>query len=584
MYIFAENPSESAVFSSRGRSVTRIALISIGLVCVLAVPSFSLAHTQDFTNEAEFSAATINPQRIDFNGILPAGVSFQGFNPLVVSGVTFSTPLSGVFVNVNTATYYTAFGIPPYPGDYIVNSVHAGTNRLVITLLTPTHAISLRYGGLGFYGSGSASITLSNGHVFSLPTLSSAGSLQFAGFISSDLISSLTLTITNDDWVVETVSVAEPREVPVILVHGWCGQPAAFGQMASLLSADFVAAGQRRAVQSYDYSSETQVPSFGGFGVSIEEIAFEFAGYVLRVLRDNSASQVDIVAHSMGGLVARAWMAGLTQAPYRGQIRHLVTVGTPNYGADISSLKTAAVMIGGLIKGYECSTTQMSELAFGSSFVSLLHDRWTLFKQSSFAIPNASVLVVAGTQDTGKHECDDNSGCDDGIVDISSAALSDSPIGMVRYVPYRHAAFPTIKPSDGATLVGIQNRDHLTYKLVRSFLTDGTVLPQCCGAGTIDYDPLFSRAPTTVGGLLLVRVRHLDGSVASLPVATSDSFEPRVRSSSTNNLDAGGITSWGVNSGIYDVTVRSTLFGVTKLSGISIILGRPTIPPPIYIP
>jgi triacylglycerol esterase/lipase EstA (alpha/beta hydrolase family) len=55
-----------------------------------------------------------------------------------------------------------------------------------------------------------------------------------------------------------------------------------------------------------------------------------------------SASQVDIVAHSMGGLIAR----GLCQQNgykakenyMKGQIRRLITIGTPHFGADLAGI------------------------------------------------------------------------------------------------------------------------------------------------------------------------------------------------------------------------------------------------------
>lgn len=47
--------------------------------------------------------------------------------------------------------------------------------------------------------------------------------------------------------------------------------------------------------------------------------------------------QVDLVAHSKGGLAVRVYMSGLlTATPYRGDIRRLVMLGTPNLGIDFA--------------------------------------------------------------------------------------------------------------------------------------------------------------------------------------------------------------------------------------------------------
>ncbi|MEQ8200669.1 MAG: hypothetical protein ABRQ24_04520 [Syntrophomonadaceae bacterium] len=47
--------------------------------------------------------------------------------------------------------------------------------------------------------------------------------------------------------------------------------------------------------------------------------------------------QVDLVAHSKGGIAARIYMAGLSlHTPYRGDVRRCVMLGTPNLGTDFT--------------------------------------------------------------------------------------------------------------------------------------------------------------------------------------------------------------------------------------------------------
>lgn len=178
--------------------------------CPASAPTGS---TIDFTDRAAFVAATNNLARIGFAGILPPGAPFGGHSQLDVPGVSFSTPIAGTFVNVTTAGYYSP---NVYPADFIVNSVNQTTgqpntnNALCISLGQPTFAIALDVGGLGFSGASSGTITLSNGHVFSMATLPSVGNTTFVGFISTQQISSLTFTTTNDSWVVEDVVTATP--------------------------------------------------------------------------------------------------------------------------------------------------------------------------------------------------------------------------------------------------------------------------------------------------------------------------------------------------------------------------------------
>ena len=52
-----------------------------------------------------------------------------------------------------------------------------------------------------------------------------------------------------------------------------------------------------------------------------------------QVMRETGASQIDLVAHSLGGIVARTFM---TLGEGRGKIHTLVTLGTPHQGTNLS--------------------------------------------------------------------------------------------------------------------------------------------------------------------------------------------------------------------------------------------------------
>ena len=184
--------------------------------------SRGIGATVSYTNSAAFSAATANPVTVAFNGILPPGSGFEGFNPLTVSGIDFSTPNPDTAVNVTAADFYSP---NDYRADFIVDSVNPSpTNELVIAFPAPVHALALDYGGLGFNGAGGATITLSDGYVYSPATLATVGNTQFAGFASTDLISGLVLSTTNDSWVVEDLTTASI--VP---------EPSTFAQLGVLL-------------------------------------------------------------------------------------------------------------------------------------------------------------------------------------------------------------------------------------------------------------------------------------------------------------------------------------------------------------
>lgn len=180
--------------------------------------------TTSYSNSTAFNGAASNLSTIGFNGILPPAppATYQGFNPLVVSGASFSTPNLNTNVNVTSASFYAA----PYPADFIVDSANDNSsNSLVITLPTPAYAVGLTYGALGFRGASSGNITLSNGFVLPLSSLPAEGQTQLAGFVSNTPITSLTYNVTNDDWVGLNIQFGSAN---VMLPNAVQGTPYAF--------------------------------------------------------------------------------------------------------------------------------------------------------------------------------------------------------------------------------------------------------------------------------------------------------------------------------------------------------------------
>lgn len=192
------------------------------LVGVLALSSSMWAAV--YTSEAAFAAATRNPTMIGFNGILAPGQSFADFNPLTVSGNSFSTPNPGTFVNVTKNDFYGP-GFT-YPADFTINSFDPGVdNELDVKLAAPTLALGLDYGASA--GGGLGTFTLSDGTSFAKNALPALGNTAFVGFVSSTPITSFSFVATKDAWVVLDMVVAtpvpEPRSYTLLLIGGFAG-------------------------------------------------------------------------------------------------------------------------------------------------------------------------------------------------------------------------------------------------------------------------------------------------------------------------------------------------------------------------
>lgn len=106
-----------------------------------------------------------------------------------------------------------------------------------------------------------------------------------------------------------------PAELPVLLLHG-------VGCNAGVWS------GFRRHLAEQGIGPVYAL-SYGPPLASIEHFADQVADRIAGIIAATGAAQVVIVAHSMGGLVARAYLRSYGG----GRVRRLITIGTPHHGS-----------------------------------------------------------------------------------------------------------------------------------------------------------------------------------------------------------------------------------------------------------
>ena len=84
----------------------------------------------------------------------------------------------------------------------------------------------------------------------------------------------------------------------------------------------------------------------------ISSAARKLRDVLQEIARRHPGRKVDLIAHSMGGLVARRFLTTLAEEPGLPQVEHLVTFATPHAGASIAKLPAALddeTLTGGLI-------------------------------------------------------------------------------------------------------------------------------------------------------------------------------------------------------------------------------------------
>ncbi|MDQ6708814.1 MAG: hypothetical protein M3Z85_22875, partial [Acidobacteriota bacterium] len=254
-------------------------------------------------------------------------------------------------------------------------------------------------------------------------------------------------------------------------------------------------------------------------GCSIDQHAQEFAAELAALRYDDGSSVdlVDVVAHSMGGLIVRAYLSGKTATagvfvpPPDPKIRKLIFVATPHFGL------TSFVI-----------DTETRQLQIGSDFI---WDQAT-WNQGTDDLRGVDAMALAGNGGSSHG----NGGFDDGIVPITSASLSFlADASRTRVIPYCHNnGFPFVIEcrSGAAHIARMDSASHPTAIAIRSFLA-GTSEWQSVGKSAAE-DPILTRN----GGLVTSLRDAGDKQVALTGVkATGQSDASQSYTFSTNTAN-----------------------------------------------
>ena len=216
---------------------------------------------------------------------------------------------------------------------------------------------------------------------------------------------------------------------PVVLIHGINGSEASWGDLKSILEDR----GWDCLYFSYSPSNgvdwDTPIPVVSGMlNDALSDWNEEF---------DFDTRGVNIVAHSMGGLIARYLISHPAEFEYATKVEKLITLGTPNYGA-------AAPLWLDILP----DTEQLEQMEFGSEFLWNLRESW---QQQA---PASEVLCIIGSSNNYED-------AHDGTVLLPSAGLLDLGYPAC-YIPSPHTG------SNGMAF--INNTGHPAFGPIQSFL------------------------------------------------------------------------------------------------------------------
>jgi len=300
---------------------------------------------------------------------------------------------------------------------------------------------------------------------------------------------------------------------PVVLLNGWqtgfynscpvsTSSSDTFGNLAQYLVSDGVP-----VVYLFDNCAEDP-------NQSIETLASDLGAFLKTIKYDSGAQvpQIDLVAFSLGGLIARAYLAGLQtdqsyQPPAAALVHNLVLIASPNFGSFVTANYVYSITAG----------SQSAELVPGSSFL------WNLVTWNQRGDDLRGINAIAVVGDAGTYLPNLSYGtqypnASDGLVSVTSASAGFAvPAASTRVVPYCHIdpgvysnpLFGSFQCS-AAGIADVSSTSHLTGQIVRSFLA-GTTSWSTIGTAA-SSDPYLD----TDGGVFFGMVNAAGGYVSDM--------------------------------------------------------------------
>ena len=205
---------------------------------------------------------------------------------------------------------------------------------------------------------------------------------------------------------------------------------------------------------------------------TIEALGAAFGTFLggLRYTDGTAVTEVDVVAHSMGGLILRSYLAGKADAtpaayapPANTGIRKAVFLATPHFGTALA--------------GQLGTDIQTQEMALGSQFLFDLNT----WNEGLDDLRGVDALAIAGTGGTGVESgtVSFGGGLDDGVVTLNSASLGFLRPGRTRLVPACHASISLLTifglcSGSAQPIAAIMDASNVTGQIILSFLTGTT--------------------------------------------------------------------------------------------------------------
>jgi uncharacterized protein (TIGR03437 family) len=245
-----------------------------------------------------------------------------------------------------------------------------------------------------------------------------------------------------------------------------------------------------------------QVSFFGTCAFSGKPTIEDLASQLGATIRRMNVPQVDLVSHSMGGLIVRSYLSGKQNAPGTfapppdPHVRKWISIATPNFGALIPAIVSNFL-----------PDVQARSIVPGSQF---LFDLATWNQNHDDLRGIDAIGIIGNAGGLGPLQ-----GTSDGTVAVTSASLSFAePDVRTRVLPYCHGAGDLSQilglGCSGPALAKLSTDNPLSWQIIDSFLS-GTNTWSTIGHSP-SQDPILQR----YGGVLTQQRNNQDQPAGSI--------------------------------------------------------------------
>ena len=374
-----------------------------------------------------------------------------------------------------------------------------------------------------------------------------------------------------EERVTTLAIVVKPRQTvpsgatrpPVVLLNGWetgftgtctvsSSSSDTFGNLAQYLVSDGVPV-------VYFFDNCVVDPN-----QTIEVLGNDLGTYLNSIKYGNGdqVPQIDLVAFSMGGLIARAYLAGLQPSetatpPATTLVRDLILIATPNFGSFVAG-NDATILTAE-------AGTQSAELVPGSSFLWNLAT-WNQRGDDLRGVNTLAIIGNAGAYVSSLSASTQLNNASDGLVSVTSAALGfalpdSTPTQIVPYCHVDPSVFTNTTlgtfECNAAGIANVTSDTQDTGLIVRSFLA-GTSDWKSVG-GTPAKDPFLS----IDGGIFFAMQNQSGAYVTDLTAVQWGTV------ALTNGGDTGIVFYTDFVSGTGDYQATSSSLGTTNCASLA---------------